>query len=645
MSTAPRPASEQLFLPVGGGAAFAFALGGALALGGFILTQRLAARLEYADALGPPVLPAAPQPLLPLMACALAGGLWLAAIRHRRGRLVAVGCAPLLAALAAHTAVPLYLPWRGLSWAVRLLGTPLRPLVAGAGAEAFVGTAVLATLAVLLFGSRANPARLAHGSAELAQKRHLVAAGLLARETGRGFVLGAWRGSGGDPQPVVDRSDQHALIVIPPGGGKTSGPILTTLLTDVSASAFVIDPKGELWARSAGWRFQQGQRCLRFAPHGAETLRWNPMAEIPAGAEEVKLVSTVAGNLLTYPASHTESHWISAARNLFRALALHALYSVAEPSIAAVRQILNDPELDGGLPALFEAMLSAEHDPHGDRGWIDPRTGRPTATHPEVARLARGFAETPPRELGSIVSTLNQFLALWGDEHVASATATSDFSLREFARRSERTTLYITLPFQDLHRLGPLLRIMLSLLMLHLTDDRDFSDHAATQRPPLYLLLDEFAALGRVPILEEMLAFLRGYGVRAAIVLQDLNQLRAAYSVRESITGTCQVHLLAATQNPETRDHASRLAGEATVRYRRRSSSSGRGLFGRTNVSHTEIRRPLLTVGEVGALPPDRLLLLKAGVPPALLWRHAYYTDPRLSARARLAPPAIGAPG
>lgn len=638
-----RPASEELFLPASGGFELAAALAGAVAAGAVVLTQRLAARLAYSEALGPPALPAAPVPLLPWAATAVALALLAFALRHRRGRLLGIAALPLVALLAVHAVAPIYPPWLGAGWSLRLFLTPYRPLVAAAVSEGFLAVAVLATLALAFYGARTNPAHIAHGSAVLASDRHLAEAGLLARQPGRGFVLGAWRG-GGAPRLVVDASDQHTLIVIPPGGGKTSGPILTTLLSDVSASAFVIDPKGELWARSAGWRFQQGQRCLRFAPHSGRTLRWNCLAEIPRSEAEVKLVSTIAGNLLTYPASETESHWISAARNLFRALALHALYTEPEPSIAAVRRILNDPELVGGLPALFEAMLSAEHDPERARGWVDLRTGEPTTTHPEVAQLARGFHETPPKELGSIVSTLNQFLALWGDEHVLRATSTSDFSLREFARRSERTTLYVTLPFQDLHRLGPLIRIMLSLLMLHLTDDEEFEDHASTRRSPLYLLLDEFAALGRVPILEEMLAFLRGYGVRAAIALQDLNQLRAAYSIRESITGTCQVHLLAASHNPETRDHASRLAGEATVRYRRRTSSSGRGLFDRTSsVSYTEARRPLLTVGEIGALPADRLLLLKAGVPPALLWRHPYYADPVLRARAAVPPPGFGA--
>lgn len=33
-------------------------------------------------------------------------------------------------------------------------------------------------------------------------------------------------------------------------------------------------------------------------------------------------------------------------------------------------------------------------------------------THPGVAQMARGFSATPPKEWGSIVSTLNRFLDL-----------------------------------------------------------------------------------------------------------------------------------------------------------------------------------------------------------------------------------------
>jgi type IV secretion system protein VirD4 len=286
--------------------------------------------------------------------------------------------------------------------------------------------------------------------------------------------------------------------------------------------------------------------------------------------------------------------------------------------------------------------MTADHDRALGRGFCDPASGEPTRTHPEVARIARSLVETPPRERGSIISTLNQFLAVWGDELVTASTAASDVSLRRLAARDEPMSLYISIPFDDLARLGPLVRILLALLTLAVTEEHEGADAALSGRRPLLLVLDEFAALGRVPILEQMLAFLRGYGVTAMIVLQDLNQLRRLYSDRESISGTCQIHVVGATQNTETRRHASRLAGEATVRFEHRSVSGGRHspLKPRATVTDAETRRPLVTEGEVGTLPADRLLVFKTGLPPILAWKHPYFRDPRLADRAAIPPPA-----
>jgi type IV secretion system protein VirD4 len=181
--------------------------------------------------------------------------------------------------------------------------------------------------------------------------------------------------------------------------------------------------------------------------------------------------------------------------------------------------------------------------------------------------------------------------------------------------------------------------MMLALLTLQVTE----TGGAAGGVPParrLLLVLDEFRALGRVLILEQMLAYLRGYGVRAIVVVQDLAQLRQAYSDRESITGNCQLQLYAATQNLDTRQHASRLTGEATVRYQRRSVASPQGLARRTTRSDAEARRPLLTEGEIGELPADRLLISKAGVPPILARKLPYYEHPELARRARFPAPA-----
>jgi type IV secretion system protein VirD4 len=48
----------------------------------------------------------------------------------------------------------------------------------------------------------------------------------------------------------------------------------------------------------------------------------------------------------------------------------------------------------------------------------------------------------------------------------------------------------------------------------------------------LPLMLDEFPALGRLDFFESSLAFLAGYGVRAFLVAQSLNQIDPLVVVR-----------------------------------------------------------------------------------------------------------------
>jgi len=509
------------------------------------------------------------------------------------------------------------------------------PFLAATGEAAAVllaGLALTMALARSVHRERSAPATVAHGSARFATPADLERADLLS---GEGLVLGSHRTRFSD-RPLTDRSADHALILMTTGGGKTSGPLVSTLLNG-DEPALVVDPKAELWELTAGFRRSRGHTVVRFAPFdGATTCRWNPFDEIKRGLAETTTLGILTQNLITYPAeAHAENHWTASARSLLRCLALDVLYRSEAPSFAEVReQILSTPK---GHDAFFRALASAPHDPKLREGWTTS-AGTPTPTHPEVHRLATAMASTPERERGSIVSTLHRFLDLWGDPRVAAATSTSDWSLAWLAERRP-VTVYVTAPTSHLALLGPLLRILISLLAFQLTDDDGpYRDVAVTSDNRLLLVLDEFASLGRMPILEDLLAFTRGYGVRTLLAVQDLAQLVRLYGRHHTFAATCRLHVAGATGDVSTRNEISRRVGEATFRYRK-TAKSGSLLTTRRTVSHAEVRRPLLTEGEIGELDADQLLIVKAGHPPILAHRLPYWTDPRLARRAGWKPP------
>ena len=170
-------------------------------------------------------------------------------------------------------------------------------------------------------------------------------------------------------------------------------------------------------------------------------------------------------------------------------------------------------------------------------------------------------------------------------------------------------------------------------------------DLHASRKHPLLLLLDEFPALGRLDFFESALAFIAGYGIKAFLIAQSLNQLDKAYGPNNAILDNCHVRIAFAANDDRTAKRVSDLLGMATE-LRQQASLGGRRwslLFDRQTVSTTEAGRPLLTPGEVMQLAAEEELILVAGHPPMRAQKLRYFTDPRFLTRV-LPAPALAQP-
>src|SRR5690242_6458999 len=153
-------------------------------------------------------------------------------------------------------------------------------------------------------------------------------------------------------------------------------------------------------------------------------------------------------------------------------------------------------------------------------------------------------------------------------------------------------------------------------------------------------LLDEFAALGRLDFFEAALAYMAGYGLKAMLIAQSLNQVDKAYGQNNSILDNCHVRVSFATNDARTAKRLSDALGTATE-LRAMKNYAGHRLspwLGHLMVSRTETSRPLLTPGEVMQLPPNDEIVMVSGLAPIRGTKARYYVDPQLRARI-LAPP------
>ncbi len=141
-------------------------------------------------------------------------------------------------------------------------------------------------------------------------------------------------------------------------------------------------------------------------------------------------------------------------------------------------------------------------------------------------------------------------------------------------------------------RTKPLVRLILNQIGRRLTEDLN----AKGKRHRLLLMLDEFPALGRLDFFESALAFMAGYGLKAFLIAQSLNQIEKAYGQSNSILDNCHVRVSFASNDERTAKRVSDALGTATE-IRDAKNYAGHRLspwLGHLMVSRQETARPLL---------------------------------------------------
>jgi len=253
---------------------------------------------------------------------------------------------------------------------------------------------------------------------------------------------------------------------------------------------------------------------------------------------------------------------------------------------------------------------------------------------------ARELLNKSENERSGVLSTAMSFLGLYRDPVVARVTSRCDWRIGDLVAQDRSTTLYLVIPPSDISRTKPLVRLVLNQIGRRLTEKLD----AGGRRHRLLLMLDEFPALGRLDFFESALAFMAGYGLKAFLIAQSLNQIEKAYGPNNAILDNCHIRVAFATNDERTARRVSDALG-TTTELRAMNNYAGHRLspwLGHIMVSRQETARPQLTPGEVMQLPPGDELILVSGIPPIRAHKARYYEDRRLTSRI-LAPPVLTA--
>lgn len=492
-----------------------------------------------------------------------------------------------------------------------------------------------------------------HGTAHWASQQEIQNAGLLSKQKNKandGVYVGGWfNPKTKQIQYLRHAGPEHVLAFAPTRSGKGVGLVLPTLLS-WQGSLICYDIKGENWALTSGWRkHHAGNKVMKFDPAASDgsSLSFNPLAEIRLGEDqEVGDTQNIASMLVDTDGKGLFDHWSKTSHALLTGAILHCCYQVQQEqhrkaTLADVGELLANP--DYTIQEVLTQMLEYQH-----------RDGK---THPLVAQEARAMLNKDERELSSVVSTAISFLTLYRDPIVKKNTSRSDFRIQDLMNDNDPVSLYLVVRPSDADRLRPLIRLILTQIVRRLTESMDFKEGRSVThyKHRLLLMIDEFASLKRLPVIEEALAFMAGYGLKAYLIVQDLQQITGTYGRDESLMGNCHIRIAYAPNKIETADLLSRMSGQTTV-IRKQTTVSGKRfgyMLGQVSESMQEVQRPLLTADEAMRLPasvkdatdkiiePGHMLIFVAGHAPIYGCQILYFQDPTFSARSKVEPPKV----
>jgi type IV secretion system protein VirD4 len=446
-----------------------------------------------------------------------------------------------------------------------------------------------------------------HGSARWANEREVRASMVQAD----GLIVGRENRKGG--QLLRYGGEQHLITIAPTRSGKGVGAIIPNLLT-ANRSILCIDPKGENARVAVQARLKLGPVDVvdPFGVSGVASAAFNPLDGLDEESPDLAEDAALLADALVYdPPGHAgEVHWNEEAKALIAGVILYVVCHEGPE----VRNLVTVRELLTSAPEEFAALLSIMQKSKCAGGL--------------VARAANRHLGKTGREAAGVLSSAQRHTHFLDSQRMAAVLERSDFRFEDL--KAGICTVFLVLPPERLSTHSRWLRLLVAQAIGALARS------SARPEKPVLLLLDEFAALGRLEPVESAFGLMAGYGLQLWPILQDLHQLWSVYGERAgtflSNAGLIQIFNVG---DVETASWVSKSIGSMTMAYQTAGTSVSKGpgpfLFSQTTTSTSTAdhltRRELLTPDEVMRLDSSLEILLRQGQPPVAAQKVRYFAD------------------
>ncbi len=344
-------------------------------------------------------------------------------------------------------------------------------------------------------------------------------------ESGTDLLLGAIPLEDGF-YPVGFAGNESLVTIAQPGAGKTQCHIIPNLIT-YDGSMVVLDPKLELLELTAGYRQRFGNRVLilNLSDDDVQTHRFNVMEFVDTRPEFLwGSVIELAEFLIPESKGDSSPIFRNKASELFAVCLGGVILDEKIPTLtAAIAHIFSAHETLKNF--LFDTADRAENIgcmPLAQSAMSLAALLNNDDTVEDFQRYQSNASSALMKYRGGLIDRVTNGVGDWEPADL----------------RTQGTTLYIRVPYEEMQVYGGFIRMVLYILIKHLR--KGGTEH---KQLPITFLLDEVAQLGNLDHIANVVETGRGYGLRVWMILQDYDQARTASSKPNLILKTPKVRL------------------------------------------------------------------------------------------------------
>ena len=418
-----------------------------------------------------------------------------------------------------------------------------------------------------------------------------------------GFILSRKHYLGLDKRNPLNK---NILVYGGSGTGKTAGFIKPNIL-QMLGSYVITDPKGELYRETSKLLQANGYdiKVLNLVDTKYSN-RYNPLAHIRDYSDVDIIAHTIVeGGEGDGGGKSSDPFWDNTAKMLLKAC-IYYVISVLPPEERNLSSCLNIVRAGGADESIFDKLFV---------GGLKPE-------HPgrkEYEGIRVGADKTKQSIAISLVSKLSHF----DSPSMQRLTTSDDISFEDIGRK--KTAVYVISP--DSHSTyNYILTIFYGQLLQRLYAEADANGGAL--KMPAFLLLDEFANIGKIPDFNQKLSTSRSRLISMSIIVQSLDQLVDLYKdLHENIISNCDTQIFMGSQSIKTCEYISKSLGQKTLVYQSKSKNRDKDDSTTQGYTYGEQRqgRELMTVDELKRLSYNEEIILVRGVKPIKAQKAWYY--------------------